>query len=287
MGDNLKNHMYVFVLLCLCLISSAFGTIPDMGFASVHPFSSSESSKVKSLSKVKKIKTKKKFNSAYLKKRFEQNYSKKSDLKKLRNEAVSYGRKAVPVLTEVMKSGKYPDKNRWLATFTLGRIMGKKASPFISKFMNHPGWVMRMAALKTLLVLKEKRYADMFVEALKDDSLIVRTQALENIRILNLNDKAPYVWSMLYDKRNYYEIKKKGHKRTNLVKKIVRVIGDLKFEKAKGPLLKMAAKKKYVDIFSEIDYSLGKITGKSSPGGDITVKRIYWNKIAVTDKVIL
>ena len=76
-----------------------------------------------------------------------------------------------------MKSDKYPEKNRWVATFLLGRIMGKKSSSFVSRFVEHPNWVLRMASLKTLLALKEERYQKKYIKALKDNSFIVRTQA--------------------------------------------------------------------------------------------------------------
>ena len=35
----------------------------------------------------------------------------------------------------------------------------------------------------------------------------------------------------------------------------------------------------YDDIFSDLDYSLSLITGKSSPKGDISVKRVFWKQL--------
>lgn len=212
----------------------------------------------------------------------------KKDLKSkevlnLKKQALNYSGKAVPALVEVMKSDKYPDKNRWVATFLVGQIMGKKSSPFLAKFLKHPHWVMRMASLKTLLALKEKRYSEDYAKALKDRSFIVRKQALENIKRLDLKHKAANVWAMLYDKRNYYNPKDGTRKRTNLIKAAIKTIGDLKFEKAKSPLLSMSQKDKYADIFPEIDYSLSLITGKQSPT-DAKLKKRFWGKLALADK---
>jgi HEAT repeat protein len=176
-------------------------------------------------------------------------------------------------------------KNRWVATFLIGRIMGKKSSPFLAKFLKHPNWVMRMASLKTLLALKEKGYGVAYASALKDRSFIVRKQALENIRKLELNDKGAEVWSMLYDKRNYYNPKDGQKKRTNLIREAIKTIGDLKFGKAKTALLSMVQKEKYKDIFNEIDYSLTKITGKKSPE-DTNLKKRFWKKIAISNQTI-
>lgn len=212
------------------------------------------------------------------------------EIEKVKNQILSLAGKAVPSLITVMKSADYPDKNRWVATFLLGQIMGEKASPFLKKFLAHPSWVMRMASLKTLLALKEKDYAKDYGDLLKDQSLLVRTQALENIRRLELGNLAPNVWAMLYDKGNYYVPSKKGVegplKRTHIIKDVITTIGDLKFEKAKGPLLTMIQKEKYQDIFEEMDYALGKITGKKSPESSTELKKRFWKQIAVSEVTI-
>lgn len=132
------------------------------------------------------------------------NYSEKSQLAQLKSETLKQGGKSVEALIEVMKNGKYPDKNRWMATFLLGQIMGEKSAPFLAKFLQHPHWVMRMASLKTMLALKQKNYSRQYANLLKDDSFIVRSQALDTIRTLKTAEAAPQVWAMLYDKKNYY-----------------------------------------------------------------------------------
>jgi hypothetical protein len=255
----------VVILLCILSISSfAKPNTPKLS-----PASSIKKNLLKSFSKTSKG---------------------KDHISKLQKEVLSLKGKAVPALIEVMKNGKYPEKNRWVATFLLGRIMGVKSAPFVSKFLKHPSWVMRMASLKTLLALKQTTYSSLYRKALKDKSFIVRVQALENIRHLNLRKEAPYVWSMLYDKKNYYTGKKKKDikklKRTNIIKSVIKTVGDLKFEKAKKPMLAMIQKEKYKDIFSELDYSLSKITGKKSPKRDERLKKRFWTKIALSEKTI-
>lgn len=208
---------------------------------------------------------------------------KKKDVVKLQKQVLAYSGKAIPALIDVMKKEVFPDKNRWIATFLVGRIMGKKSSPFLAKFLKHPNWVLRMASLKTLLALKEKKYSALYGKALRDNSFIVRKQALDNIRVLDAKDQAPYVWSMLYDKRNYYAPKKGNKKRTNLIRAAIKTVGDLKFEKAKTPLLSMIQKDKYKDIFNAMDYSLCKITGKKSPE-DHAMKMRFWKKVALAER---
>jgi len=218
--------------------------------------------------------------------KFEKEFKDKKAIGLLQKEVLGHKGKAVPALIEVMKNSKFSDKNRWIATFLLGRIMGVKASTFIAKFAEHPNWVLRLASLKVLLALRQKNYANIYNRALKDESLIVRSQALANIRHFEIKEMAPQVWSMLYDKRNYYNPKDGQAKRTNIIKDIILTIGELKFSKARDPLLKMVQKEKYSDIFEEIDYSLEKITGKDSPKGDKKVKQHYWSRFSMAQVTI-
>ena len=206
-------------------------------------------------------------------------YDKALEKNRLEQDILKASGKAVPVLIEVMKSDSFPDANRWLATFLLGKIMGKKASPFIVKFTDHPLWTLRMAALKTLLALGDTRYAKDYARALKDDALLVRGQALENIVRLNLKGEAPSVWAMLHDKRNYYDQKKKEGK-THIVKSIIRAVGQLELDPALGTLVSMIQKDEHLDIYPDIEYSLHRITGKKRPSGGIQDRRRYWSRMA-------
>lgn len=221
--------------------------------------------------------------------KYSQNYNDKIQIAQLKMETLKHGGQSVEALIEVMKNGKYPDKNRWMATFLLGQIMGEKSAPFLAKFLQHPHWVMRMASLKTMLALKQKNYSKDYVKLLSDDSFIVRSQALENIRLLSLNESAPHVWAMLYDKKNYYQPTMNGKalkaKRSNIIKNVILTIGDLKFEKARLPLIKMIQKDRYNDIFPEIDKSLTKITGLTPPKGDSQSKRIFWQRMALNTTI--
>ncbi len=217
------------------------------------------------------------------------NYSDKNQMAALKSETLKKGGQSVEALIEVMKNGKYPDKNRWVATFLLGQIMGEKSAPFLAKFLKHPNWVLRMASLKTMLALKQKDYGAHYAMLLADDSFIVRSQALENIRTLKISSTAPQVWAMLYDKKNYYQPKLNGKelktKRSNIIKSVISTVGDLKFSQAKAPLIKMIQKDKYNDIFPEMDQSLNKITGQNSPNGDIKAKRIFWQRMALNSTI--
>ena len=218
-------------------------------------------------------------------KKYALSYNDARALAALKAETLNYGGNSVEALIEVMKNGKYPEKNRWVATFLLGQIMGEKSGPFIVKFTKHPNWIMRMASLKTLLALKQEKFGSEYARLLNDESLIVRTQALENIKTLKLTKYSANVWSMLYDRKNYYEPTVKGsikaRKRSNIIKNVIHTIGELKFQEARAPLMKMIQKDKYNDIFPEMDLALNEITGHKSPNADMKAKRLFWSRKAL------
>lgn len=199
----------------------------------------------------------------------------------IKRNTLKHGNKAVPVLIKVMKESKYPEQNRWQATMLLGRIMGKKSAPFIARFSDHPHWMMRVASLKALLALKQDTYHQVYSKALRDPSLIVRVQALDNISSMKIKPLAPHVWNMLYDQTNYTG-EAGNRKRTSIVKSVIRTLGDVRYDKAQRPLAKLIQNPKYKDLVEEIDYSLEKITGEISPNsGDQRQK--FWSKLAATN----
>jgi hypothetical protein len=203
----------------------------------------------------------------------------------LKRHAFTLKQKAVPTLIKVMKENKYPEQNRWHATMLLAQIMGVKAAPFIAKFTEHPHWMMRVAALKGLLGLKQREYTKVYARALKDSSLIVRVQALDNISRLKLTSLAQDVWNMMYDQTNYTG-ERGALKRTSIVKSIIRTIGDIEYKDASKPLAKLIQKPKYQDLIEDLDYSLEKITGEISPNS-INERRNFWSKVVLNEKKIL
>lgn len=194
-----------------------------------------------------------------LHKLYKTKFSQKSQLEDLKRKTLSLDNKSVPVLIEVMKDSQYPDENRWIATFLMGQIMGEKSAPFIAKFVAHPHWMMRLASLKTLLALKQTKYHAHYAQALKDPSLLVRYQALENIEKLKIKELGPQVWKMLYNKDNYSG--KEGKlKRAAIIKNIIRTIGEIEFKEAQKPMVAMMKNPKFKDLHGDLKYSIGKLS---------------------------
>lgn len=192
----------------------------------------------------------------------------------MKKTALAYKEKSVPTLIKVMKEEKYPDPNRWQATMLLAQVMGKKSAAFIAKYSEHPNWMMRLASLKALMGLRQETYISVYSRALKDSSLIVRLQALDNISQMKIKTLAPEVWQMMYDQSNYAgDVGQR--KRTSIVKSIIRTLGDLEYNKATPVLAKLIQKDKYHDLMDDLDYSLEKMTKKTSPNSKLE-RRKFW-----------
>jgi HEAT repeat protein len=209
---------------------------------------------------------------------FQREVSSPQEARKLRVMALSLKQKAVPTLIKVMKDATYPEKNRWQATMVLGRVMGKKSAPFIARFADHPAWMMRVASLKALSALGMSEYQVLHAKALKDPSLIVRVQALDNISTLQMKPLAPHVWGMLYDQSNYTGPSGQ-RRRTSIVRSVIRTLGDLRYEKARPALAKLIQRPRYKDLVEDLDYSLEKITGKTSPDTTEDARRQFWARL--------
>jgi hypothetical protein len=134
--------------------------------------------------------------------------------------------------------------------------------------------------------LKQDTYHAVYAQALKDPSLIVRVQALDNISQMQIKPLAPHVWGMMYDDSNYSG-DSGNRKRTSIIKSVIRTLGDVRFTKAQAPLAKLIQKPKYQDLMDDLDYSLEKITGQTSPNGigakGLDGRRKFWSKYAAID----
>ncbi len=200
-----------------------------------------------------------------------------SKLHELKQATLKMAQKSVPVLVTVLKSREFSDESRWLAMFMLGRTIGRKSAPYISKYTDHPNWMLRVAAYKTLVALDQKQLKNVFGKGLKDSSMLVKLEALDSIAKLKIKELAPLVWKMVYDESNYI-VSAGKRKRTDVVKRAIRTLGELEYRESQRPLLKMIKNRNFDDMFEDLDYTLSKLAHTNSPRGSIDVKRAFWQK---------
>lgn len=199
-------------------------------------------------------------------------WKKNIDFASLSKQTQSFGPKAVPILLNAMKKKSYPVKNRWIAMFSLTKLMGKNSSKVLSKFTKHPDWMMRLGALKCLLFLKEKKYAKQYANLLSDKSMVVRQQALKNIHQLEIKESA-YAVSNLLSEINF----DKSSGVNAEVDLTLLTLAKLGHKQSIPTLVDMLKAKKFKNNTATIDYTLELLTGKKSPKGDLNSKIAFWS----------
>jgi HEAT repeat protein len=216
-------------------------------------------------------------NLAKLRALFLVNYRQEKDREVLKNETLMLGAKSAEVLLEVMKKPIFPDTNRWTATFLLTRLTGKAAAPVLSKFLKHQNWMMRLAALKCLTLIKAKEHLNASSNLLWDPSLLVSKQMLLTISKLKLTKASDDIVTLIKNVATH-ELSKNDKA---FLESAVLTLGALKHEPAKPLLSSLMLSDHYKEISFAVDYSLEKITGKKSPNGDLVAKRDFWKMQAL------
>jgi hypothetical protein len=207
---------------------------------------------------------------------FKKNQLSKIEREELKKSVLKVGPPAMTLLTKVLRENSYPDHSRWSACFFVGQLMGKKAQNYLVKFTEHPLWLLRVAALKTLLHIKADNVGPIYAKKLKDESYLVRVQALESIAYLKLDDHAKDIYQMLFDKKNY-TLEKGKYKRSEIIKQALKTLGDFKYQPMAKGLVKMMKKESYKDLHSDIDSALTKITGLKSSGTNLEERKNFWS----------
>ncbi|MBI2607171.1 MAG: HEAT repeat domain-containing protein, partial [Deltaproteobacteria bacterium] len=113
--------------------------------------------------------------------------------------ASTYGGDAVAPLLKIAENGKEQDTVRWTSLFALARIAGKESARILKKFMTHPNWMLRDAAIRNAAALKLSELSSSIEARLRDSALIVRTSAVDAIAHLSLKNSAPKLADALTD----------------------------------------------------------------------------------------
>ena len=165
---------------------------------------------------------------------------------------------AVAVLTGVMKDKSFPDRNRWMATTTLAQMMGHQSLPLLKKYIDHPDWIMRMAALQAMTYLGYKEDKKVYQKALNDSSLLVRSLALDSVKKLSLRELEDDLLKMMFDQKNYQQEKAGKHRRGPLISKVIRTLGEIKSSKAQRLFTSMQSKRHFGDLRTDLDYAISR-----------------------------
>jgi len=181
-----------------------------------------------------------------------------SDLNAVKGILSKNPKETLKSFLSIVKDEKYPDRSRWLSLILIGRAMGKKSAPLMIKYLSHPHWMIRSAAIKSLKSLKVAKPVLEYKKLLTDKSYILREQALETISALKIKSLGLDVLKMLGDQTNYISTKK-GRRPSEVVKKVISTLSILKVKESIPMLKKIREKKTYSTLSTHIDEALKKI----------------------------
>jgi hypothetical protein len=178
---------------------------------------------------------------------------------------------------ESIKDYQKSEQERWESIIWIGKNLGKKSIPLLCILTEHPHWLLRLGALKTLAAVGFKEGGDYYAKSLKDPSYLVRLQALENIRAFQLKKHAKYIWPVLTQAENFHQHTKEMKKEIFIL--AIRSLGELDYQPSIKPLMALIQLKKYEKYFDHFDYALGLLYKQDSPKGTLLAKRNHWKKI--------
>lgn len=94
-------------------------------------------------------------------------------------------------------------ENRWRALVTMGRLDAIHFRDPLDRALISKDWFMRNAALIALQTDERLRAVAWSERLLEDPALVVRSQAVRNLVLLNARESEPKLWAAISDKRNY------------------------------------------------------------------------------------
>ena len=199
------------------------------------------------------------FGSGSIEKILKNDNLKNSDIKSVKLIVNQSPKDSIKKFFKILKDDKYPDRSRWLSLLLIGKTMGKKSTSMMIKYLEHPHWILRSAALKSLQSLKVGYPKEKYRKLLTDKSYVIREQALEIISTLKLKDLENDVLKMLGDKSNYIKTKK-GMVASEVIKKVLLTLSTLGMQESIPLLRKLRNSKAGKSIKPQIDEAINKIS---------------------------
>lgn len=92
---------------------------------------------------------------------------------------------------------------RWKSLTALARVQGEKCLPAMEKALSSNEWFMRNAAMIAVQAVSKEKGVEWAKKLIQDESLVVRTAAVETLNTVPSEDVKETLWRELYSERNY------------------------------------------------------------------------------------
>lgn len=125
-------------------------------------------------------------------------------LKQRLNEFAQHRESADAFLIRVARDKTAGVQARWRALTTMGRLDPHKFQKNIDEALKSRDWFLRQAALIALQTDDRDRAVQWSMRLLRDSALMVRTQAVSNLLLLDAREAEPLLWHEIWDRRNFH-----------------------------------------------------------------------------------
>ena len=181
------------------------------------------------------------------------------DLEAVRKALRDNPKDSLRTFMSVISNKEFPDRSRWLSLILISKTMGRKSVPLLAKYLEHPNWMLRSAAIKSLKSLKVSDKNDLYRKLLKDKSYIIREQALDVISTLKIKSLKYDVLEMFGDKTNYIKTTN-GLKASEVLKKVIKTLVALDTKESISLLRRLKKSQLASNIHNQIDLAIKQIS---------------------------
>lgn len=176
----------------------------------------------------------------------------------LENWKKKYGPKAIPPLLSIAKNKSQPDSDRYIAVIALAKIGGIQQENQLKDFLKDRSWMLRIAALRSLVGLKSKKFKKEILSLSNDPALVVRNEVIHAIEKLRFKGSIPILIQSLRNKKNYHHGKAQWVPQSAL-ETLVKIKAPEKVAHFLLPLLTLRKDPKFQ---TQVLNTLEKLTGK-------------------------
>jgi HEAT repeat protein len=182
------------------------------------------------------------------------------------------GVKAVPGLLELARDSKQDEMDRYAAILGTARLGGREAAPLLAGFLTDRSWMVRLASLRALSILKNAQSSEQVLPALQDPALVIRSEAIDAIESLRPSGASEALLRALQDGSNY-----SGGKAQVIPQKALKALAALQAREAAPRLKPLLQHDRDPQLQTLTIETLERLTGrKLLPGRPLAERLSAW-----------
>ncbi len=228
--------------------------------------------------------------SDHIKQKVQEHIHKGTSLKVFYQDILNiYGTRALDPLLGILENSRERDEARWVSLYGVVRLSGFDSIHLLKKYYNDKSWMLRDAAIKNSTILCtldktpvqqlnqcKKSFENEIASKLKDDSLIVRTTAVDSIAKLSLKTAADKLTESLFDSNNFH-----NEKPLWIHRHILEALEKLQYKQAIPRLSDLLYKTHDPQLQAMTVKTLEKLSGKQFNQKPISEQIYLWKREAL------